>query len=96
MRFLGNVLAVILGLFIFCMIFFFGFILIATVAGSGTDDVTVKSNSVIELDLADVRNDYGGKSHYKEFDYSEVNHDGLSDILSAIDKAKFTKPNRNG
>ena len=88
MRFLGNVLAVILGLFIFCMIFFFGFILIATLAGSGTDDVTVKSNSVIELDMADVRNDYGGKSHYKEFDYSEVNHDGLSDILSAIDKAK--------
>lgn len=88
MKFLGNVLAVIVGLFIFCMVFFFGFLLIAAVAGSGDDQTHVENNSVIELDLAGVTLDYGGKSIYKDFDYSEVNHDGLSDIIKAIDNAK--------
>ncbi|HEY0091261.1 MAG TPA: signal peptide peptidase SppA, partial [Flavobacterium sp.] len=88
MRFLGNVLAVILGLFIFCMIFFFGILLIGAIAGGSGDRVTVKTNSVIELDLTGIQNDYGGKTVYKDIDYSEVNHDGLSNILSAIEKAK--------
>jgi protease-4 len=88
MKFLGNVLAVIVGLFIFCMVFFFGIILIGALAGNGDDQTYVESNSVIELDLAHVTLDYGGKSNYKEFDYSEVNHDGLSDIIKAIENAK--------
>ena len=90
MRFLGNVLATILGLFIFCMLFFFGIIFIAVIAGSsgGSDNVTVKSDSVIELDLSKVTQDYAGKSNYKEFDYFEARHDGLSDVLKAIEYAK--------
>ncbi len=90
MRFLGNVLATILGLFIFCMLFFFGMIFIAVIAGSssGSDNVSVKSNSVIELDLSKVTQDYAGKSNYKEFDYFEARHDGLSDVLKAIEYAK--------
>jgi len=90
MRFLGNVLATILGLFIFCMLFFFGIIFIAAIAGSssGSDNVTVKSNSIIELDLSKVTQDYAGKSKYKEFDYFEARHDGLSDVLKAIEYAK--------
>ncbi len=88
MRFLGNILATIIGLFIFCMLFFFGIILIATVAGSSSDSVSVKSNSVIELDLSEVTNDYAGKFNYKDFDYFEARHDGLSDVIKAIKAAK--------
>lgn len=88
MRFLGNILATIIGLFIFCMLFFFGIVLIATIAGSGSDSVSVKSNSVIELDLSEVTNDYAGKFNYKDFDYFEARHDGLSDVIKAIKAAK--------
>jgi protease-4 len=88
MRFLGNVLATIVGLFVFSMIFFFGIVLIAAIAGGSDDDVSVRSNSVIELDLADVTNDYAGKSNYRDFDYFEAGHDGLSDVIKAIDAAK--------
>jgi len=88
MRFLGNVLAVIVGLFIFFMFFFFGIVLVAALSGGSGDDVTVKSNSVIELDLSEVTYDYAGKSNYKDIDYFEVNHNGLSDIIRAIGAAK--------
>ena len=49
MRFLGNVLATIVGLFVFSMTFFFGIIIIGAIAGSGEETVSVKKNSVIEL-----------------------------------------------
>lgn len=88
MRFLGNVLATIVGLFVFTMLFFFGFLFIIAIAGSGSEKVGVESNSVIELDLSKVTNDYGGKFIIKDFDYYEDNHDGLSDVIKAIDAAK--------
>lgn len=91
MRFLGNVLATLVGLFLFTMMFFFGIVLIAAVAGSGSETIQVKTNSVIELDLSKVTNDYGGKFNYKDFDYFETNHDGVSDILKAIEAAKTDK-----
>ncbi len=87
MRFLGNVLAVIVGLFLFFAIAFFGLIVVAAIAGSGPDEVRVKNNSVLELDLSGVSMDYGGKSIYKEFDYAEVNHNGVFDIVRAIEAA---------
>ncbi len=87
MRFLGNVLATIIGLFLFFMLFFFGIIFIAAIAGSGNKDVSVKSNSVIELDLSKITLDYAGKSHYEDLDYFDAKHDGLSDVLRAIDNA---------
>ena len=88
MRFLGNVLATIVGIFIFCMIFFFGIIIIGAIAGSGDDTVSVKKNSVIELDLSKVSLDYAGKTNYKDFNYFEAQHDGVTDILNAIEAAK--------
>ena len=88
MRFLGNVLATIVGIFIFCMIFFFGIIIIGAIAGSGEDTVKVKENSVIELDLSKVSLDYAGKTNYKDFNYFEAHHDGVTDILNAIEAAK--------
>lgn len=91
MRFLGNVLATIVGLFIFCMIFFFGIILIGAIAGSGdSETVSVKSNSVIELDLSKINYDYAGKTNYDDMPFlnDKDKHDGLFDIINAIEYAK--------
>ena len=88
MRFLGNVLATLVGLFVFCMLFFFGILLIGTLIGGSKEMVSVEKNSVIELDLSEVENDYAGKFNFKDFDYFEAKHDGLSDIIRAIDEAK--------
>lgn len=87
MRFLGNVLATIVGLFLFFMILFFGFILIGVLAG-GDDVVDVKSNSVIELDLSKIKYDYAGKTNFKDFQWYEDEHNGLSDVINAIQYAK--------
>lgn len=89
MRFLGNVLSTIVGLFVFFMLFFFGIMLIATIFGGDAEVVEVKSNSVIELNLEHIKNDYAGK--YKDpwmtilADGEKV---GLSDVINAIEKAK--------
>ena len=88
MRFLGNVLATLVGLFVFCMLFFFGILLIGTLIGGSKEMVSVEKNSVIELDLSEVENDYAGKFNFKDFDYFEAKHDGLSDVIRAIDEAK--------
>lgn len=89
MRFLGNVLATVVGLFVFFMLFFFGILFIATIFGSETEVVEVKNNSVIELNLGHIKNDYAGK--YKD-PWMEILADGekvgLSDIINAIEKAK--------
>ena len=89
MRFLGNVLATVVGLFVFFMLFFFGIVFIAAIFGSDTEVVEVKNNSVIELNLEHIKNDYAGK--YKDpwmtilADGEKV---GLSDVIDAIEKAK--------
>lgn len=89
MRFLGNVLATVVGLFVFFMLFFFGIVFIAAIFGSDTEVVEVKSNSVIELNLEHIKNDYAGK--YTDpwmtilADGEKV---GLSDVINAIEKAK--------
>lgn len=89
MRFLGNVLATIVGLFVFLMLFFFGILLIATLFSGEPEIVEVKSNSVIELDLKHIENDYAGK--YKDpwmTILSDGEKIGLSDIINAIGSAK--------
>ncbi len=90
MNFLKNVLATILGLFIFCFLMFFLMIIFAALAGnSNSKEVVVKSDSVIELDLAMVTNDYGGKVKYEDFTFlNEERHDGFIDVLNAIEAAK--------
>ena len=64
MRFLGNVMATIIGIFVFFMLFFFGILMIGAIFGGDSETVTVKSNSVIELNLDKISNDYAGK--YKD------------------------------
>jgi protease-4 len=89
MKFLGNVLATIVGLFVFLMLFIFGIILIATVFGGEGEEISVKNNSVIELNLEHIKNDYAGK--YKDpwmSILSDGEKIGLTDIINAIEIAK--------
>ena len=88
MKFLGNVLATVIGIFVFCMLSFFGIIFIGLLFGGDGDQVKVKENSVIELDLSKVTLDYAGKINFKDFNYFESKHDGLIDIINAIEHAK--------
>lgn len=89
MKFLGNVLATIVGLFVFLMLFFFGIIIIAAIFGGDSEEVKVKENSVIELNLEHIKNDYAGK--YKDpwvSILSDGEKVGLSDVIKAIEEAK--------
>ena len=89
MKFLGNVLATIVGLFVFLMLFVFGIILISTVFGGDSEEISVEKNSVIELNLEQIKNDYAGK--YKD-PFMSILSDGekigLTDIIHAIENAK--------
>lgn len=51
MRFLGNVLAVIVGLLVFSVMSFFIFAGLIAIISTSEDDVTVKSNTVLVMDL---------------------------------------------
>lgn len=89
MKFLGNVLATIIGLFVFCMLFFFGILIIATVFGGEAETVEIKNNSVIELNLEHIKHDYAGKYEDPWITiFSDKKNIGLSDVLSAIEEAK--------
>ncbi|SHF81182.1 signal peptide peptidase SppA [Flavobacterium defluvii] len=88
MKFLGNVIATVIGIFVFIMLFFFGVILIGAIFGSD-DKVSVKNDSVIELDLKQIENDYAGK--YKDpwvTVFSDKKGVGLTDVINAIEAAK--------
>jgi protease-4 len=89
MKFLGNVLATIIGIFVFFMLFFFGIILIGMLFGGESETTEIKNNSVIELNLEDIKNDYAGK--YKDpwvTVFSDKKNIGLTDIINAIKEAK--------
>lgn len=91
MNFIKNVLATFVGIILFCMMSFFLILIIGVIASASSSPYaskTIKSNSVIKLDLADVSNDYGGSVFIKEFEYNETNNDGLINVLQAIEYAK--------
>ncbi|WP_367755213.1 signal peptide peptidase SppA [Flavobacterium sp. WC2430] len=89
MKFLGNVLATIVGLFVFFMLFFFGIVLVAAVFGGESEAVAIKSNSVIELNLEDIEYDYAGKYEDPWINiFSDKKSVGLSDVINAIEVAK--------
>ena len=89
MRFLGNVMATIIGIFVFFMLFFFGLLVIGALFGGESDGVEVKSNSVIELKLDNISNDYAGKYKDPWMDvFSEKKNIGLTDVINAIANAK--------
>jgi len=89
MRFLGNVMATIIGIFVFFMLLFFGILLIGALFGGESEGIEVKNNSVIELNLEDISNDYAGKYKDPWMDvFSEKKNVGLTDIINAIAVAK--------
>ena len=94
LKFLGNIVSTVIGLFVFILILFFGIVIIGSISG-GDDEFAVKENSVIILDLSNVRYDYAGKVKFKDFAFAEDEHNGLFDIIEAIKFAK-TDPNIKG
>lgn len=89
MRFLGNVLATVVGLFVFIMIFVFGIIFIGVIFGGESEVVTVEKDSVIELNLQDIDSDYTGKFTDPLVTlFQGENRVGLTEVLNAIDAAK--------
>lgn len=89
MNFFKNVLATIIGLFVFCFISFFGIILLGALFG-GEEKIKIKENSLLELNLEKVTNDYGGKFNYEDMPFlnEKGTGEGLTDILRAIEAAK--------
>jgi protease-4 len=90
MKFLGNVVATVVGLFTFIMIFVVGIIFIGVIFGGDSETVQVEKNSVIELDLQNVSSDYVGKfSDPLIALFQGENRIGFTDVLTAIDAAKI-------
>lgn len=89
MKFLGNVLATIVGLFVFIMLLFFGLMIVGAIFGGDSELKEVETNSVIVLDMKNVDLDYAGK--FKDpwvTLLAEESSVGLIDVLNAIDNAK--------
>ncbi|MGL2994328.1 signal peptide peptidase SppA [Flavobacterium sp. TSSA_36] len=89
MRFLGNVLATVIGIFVFMMLSFFGIILLGVLFGGDSETVEVKKDSVIELNLETLSLDYTGK--YTDpwvSAFSERKKTGLIDVINAIEIAE--------
>lgn len=95
MKFLSNVLATLVGLFLFFMIMFFGLFLIGLIMGGSADDsrrTIVKDNSVLVLDLERVSQDYSDKVVITDFPLlNSENYGGFIDMLNAIEAAKTDK-----
>lgn len=91
MNFIKNVLATVVGIFLFCVISFFILIGIAAVVSGGEKEIKIENNSVIELDLSKIVFDYAGK--YKDESplqslLMDKNKVGFIDVLNAIKVAK--------
>jgi len=92
MKFLGNVLATVVGLFVFIMLFFFGIIFIGVLFGGESEVVQVEENSVLTLDLGTVSNDYTGKfSDPLVTLFQGEKTTGFTDVLEAVSAAKEDK-----
>src|SRR5690606_28087246 len=82
--------ATVVGIFIFLFISFF---MLMNVGGflsaSGSNNtVKTKSNSVLDLDLTKVTDDYGGQTYIEDFQFSDQKSDGLVDVMNAIEYDK--------
>ena len=86
MKFLSNVLATLVGIFAFFILLFFSFLVIGAVFGSSDEGVvSVKENSVLEIDLSDFSTDYVGKySDPLVTLFAGKNRVGVSEALEAI------------
>lgn len=88
MNFLKNVFSTLVALFVFLLIFFFGFIIITSIFG-GSDEVVVEKNSVMVLNLTGIDKDYVEKIENPfESLFSDKATVGISNIVNAIENAK--------
>lgn len=88
MNFLKNVFSTLVALFVFLLIFFFGFIIISSIFG-GSDEVVVEKNSVMVLNLTGIDKDYVEKIENPfESLFSDKATVGISNIVNAIENAK--------
>jgi protease-4 len=91
MSFFKNVFATIVGLFLFILLCFFFLIGLGALIGSGDDEVKIKDNSVIQLDLAKINFDYAGK-YESDSPFSNLllgkDKVGFIEVINAIDAAK--------
>lgn len=87
MKFLGQILATVIGIFVFFMITFFGIIIFGAIFGGG-DKVKVEKNSVLELDLSQIQMDYAGKFTDPFLVMINEKQNGFIEILNAIEHAK--------
>lgn len=89
LRFLGNVFSTVVGLFVFLMVLFFGALFIGAIFGGNSEEVSVKDDSVIELNLENISHDYAGKFTDPLVTlFSEKSSVGLTDVINAIREAK--------
>lgn len=91
-KFLKYFLAVVLGSFISVIFFFIGFIIfISVLASSGDQEVSIKDNSILVLDLNGPINERSEEDPFSEL-FAELSGQqvatGLNQILSSIKKAK--------
>ncbi|MGB5205076.1 MAG: signal peptide peptidase SppA, partial [Eudoraea sp.] len=87
MKFLRNLLAAIVGTLIAFGIMFFMFVFFISLVNT-EETVTVKKNSVLELQMKYPINDYTGNSEGDPFDILFDKSQGLDQILHAIKVAK--------
>lgn len=88
MKFLRNLLAAILGCLMAFGIIFIMFFIFAALLGSSSDEVNIKNNSILELQLQSPVKDYvGGDSDDPFSGFFEASQ-GLNDIVHAIAIAK--------
>jgi protease-4 len=87
MKFLGNLLAAILGCMIAFGIIFVMFMIFASLLGSAEETVTIKRNSILELQLQRPIADYVGNDALDPFSGIFEQNQGLDEILHAIEIA---------
>lgn len=88
MNFLRNLLATILGCLIAFGILFVMFLVFVSLLGRSEDNVAIKNNSVLELQLQRPINDYVGNTDDDPLVGLFQQNQGLDEILHAIDIAK--------
>ncbi len=90
MKFLGTIIATVIGIFVFMLLLFFGLLFLGAVFGSSHSEIVkVEKNSVIELDLENISLDYKGKYNDPLVAFLSKNSEvGFSEIIEALDYAK--------
>jgi|GEM_PF-2638376 len=88
MNFLRNLLAAIMGTLIALGIFFVMFFIFVSILSNTEDAVSIKQNSVLELQLQQPISDYLGDNELDPFTSIFEQSQGLDEILNAIAVAK--------